>query len=127
MIQNPKLNIVECAGWVAWLVCRWPSALKITSAVRPQPKSADFHDAKNRQRPCHIIIRHPGVANIILNSVEDARNQERTVLLPKIVEDKGLLESITPAFGDGLRQRTSAETGFGGYRLEAESKNVLLV
>ncbi|GFT98771.1 hypothetical protein TNCV_3792161 [Trichonephila clavipes] len=26
--------------------------------VRPQPKSVDFHDAGNRQRPCRMIIRH---------------------------------------------------------------------
>ncbi|GFV14654.1 hypothetical protein TNCV_2586271 [Trichonephila clavipes] len=26
--------------------------------VPPRPKSVDFHDAENRQRPCRMIIRH---------------------------------------------------------------------
>ncbi|GFY25391.1 hypothetical protein TNCV_2485111 [Trichonephila clavipes] len=26
--------------------------------VKPLPKSADFHDAENRQRPCRMIMRH---------------------------------------------------------------------
>ncbi|GFT47078.1 hypothetical protein TNCV_3747341 [Trichonephila clavipes] len=26
--------------------------------VRPRPKSVDFHNAENRQRPCRMIIRH---------------------------------------------------------------------
>ncbi|GFY24314.1 hypothetical protein TNCV_1013631 [Trichonephila clavipes] len=42
--------------WVTWLVCRWPSALRLR--VRPRPNSVDFHDSENRQRPCRMIIQH---------------------------------------------------------------------
>ncbi|GFV01945.1 ras-specific guanine nucleotide-releasing factor RalGPS2 [Trichonephila clavipes] len=40
------------AGWfVAGL-------LHLRLRVQPRPKSVDFHDAENRQRPCRILIRH---------------------------------------------------------------------
>ncbi|GFV58524.1 hypothetical protein TNCV_4933091, partial [Trichonephila clavipes] len=32
--------------------------LHIRLRVRPKPKSVDYHDAENRQRPCRMIIRH---------------------------------------------------------------------
>ncbi|GFX62742.1 hypothetical protein TNCV_3350681 [Trichonephila clavipes] len=35
---------------VSWLVCRW--LLYPRLRVRPWPKSVDFDDAENRQRPC---------------------------------------------------------------------------
>ncbi|GFU19430.1 hypothetical protein TNCV_4371181, partial [Trichonephila clavipes] len=42
------------ASWVAWLVCRWPSASKV--AVRPWTMSVDFHGAENRQWPCRVPL-----------------------------------------------------------------------
>ncbi|GFV72982.1 hypothetical protein TNCV_1734501 [Trichonephila clavipes] len=42
-------------GWRNWFVA---GLLPLRLRVRPQPKSVDFHDAENRQRPCRMIMRH---------------------------------------------------------------------
>ncbi|GFU54730.1 hypothetical protein TNCV_1037751 [Trichonephila clavipes] len=44
------------AGWVAQLICRWPSDQRIQ--VRLRPKSVDLHYAENRQKPYSKIMRH---------------------------------------------------------------------
>ncbi|GFS50904.1 hypothetical protein TNCV_4847981 [Trichonephila clavipes] len=43
------------AGWRGWFVA---GLLYPRLRARPRPKSMDFHDAENRQRPCRIIIWH---------------------------------------------------------------------
>ncbi|GFV24965.1 transposable element Tcb2 transposase [Trichonephila clavipes] len=42
------------AGWRGWFVAR---LLHLRLRVRPRPKSVDFHDVENPQRPCDMIIR----------------------------------------------------------------------
>ncbi|GFW01116.1 hypothetical protein TNCV_1763541 [Trichonephila clavipes] len=52
----PKgVTLLQQAGWVAWLVYRWPFAPKFAGST---PAAVDFHDAENQQWPCHMIIRH---------------------------------------------------------------------
>ncbi|GFT01805.1 hypothetical protein TNCV_4206021 [Trichonephila clavipes] len=42
-------------GWRSWFVV---DLLHPRLRVRPRPKSVDFYDAENRQRPCRMIKRH---------------------------------------------------------------------
>ncbi|GFX09880.1 hypothetical protein TNCV_3565581 [Trichonephila clavipes] len=42
-------------GWLSWFVA---GLLHPRLLVQPRPKSVDFHDAENRQRPCRMIMRH---------------------------------------------------------------------
>ncbi|GFU83659.1 hypothetical protein TNCV_1411971 [Trichonephila clavipes] len=42
-------------GWRGWFIT---VLLNLRFRVRPRPKSVDFHDAENRQRPCRMIMRH---------------------------------------------------------------------
>ncbi|GFW33811.1 hypothetical protein TNCV_3588971 [Trichonephila clavipes] len=47
--------------WNVWFeITSWYGAglVRPSLRVRPLPKSLDFHDAKNRQRPCRMIMRH---------------------------------------------------------------------
>ncbi|GFV58094.1 ras-specific guanine nucleotide-releasing factor RalGPS2 [Trichonephila clavipes] len=43
-------------GWRSWFVAGL-GCLRLW--IRPRPKSVDFHDVRNRQRPCRMTIRHP--------------------------------------------------------------------
>ncbi|GFW51303.1 hypothetical protein TNCV_3254321 [Trichonephila clavipes] len=40
------------SGWRSWFVT---GLMHPRLRVRPRPKSKDFHDAENRQRPCHYL------------------------------------------------------------------------
>ncbi|GFV19026.1 uncharacterized protein TNCV_4759111 [Trichonephila clavipes] len=55
--------ILRSAGWTGWRSVA--DFVRPSLRVRPRPKSMDFHDAENRQRPCQVIIWHvlkiPGV------------------------------------------------------------------
>ncbi|GFY09563.1 hypothetical protein TNCV_4322411 [Trichonephila clavipes] len=46
---------ISPAGWRSWFVA---GLLYPKLRVRPQLKSVDFPVTQNRQRPCHMIIRH---------------------------------------------------------------------
>ncbi|GFU18817.1 hypothetical protein TNCV_1085591 [Trichonephila clavipes] len=41
--------------WRSWFVT---GLVRLRLRVRPRPKSVDFHDAKNRQQPCRMIMWH---------------------------------------------------------------------
>ncbi|GFX66788.1 hypothetical protein TNCV_3048861 [Trichonephila clavipes] len=45
---------IQPAGWRGWFVAGF---LHPRLRGRLRPKSMDFHDAENRQRSCHMIIR----------------------------------------------------------------------
>ncbi|GFY28343.1 hypothetical protein TNCV_4396751 [Trichonephila clavipes] len=47
--------ILKPTGWRGWFVT---GLLYPRLRVRPRPKSVDFHDAENRQRPCRKRIGH---------------------------------------------------------------------
>ncbi|GFW27149.1 hypothetical protein TNCV_93751 [Trichonephila clavipes] len=49
------LQVSASAGWHGWFVAGFQHP---RLRVRTRLKSVDFHDAKNRQRPCRRIIRH---------------------------------------------------------------------
>ncbi|GFT13037.1 hypothetical protein TNCV_431551 [Trichonephila clavipes] len=63
-------NVVP--GWVrGWFVA---DILHPGLRVRPQPKSVDFQDAENRQRPSRMIKRHKkDPLNVCLASVLSAK------------------------------------------------------
>ncbi|GFS65603.1 hypothetical protein TNCV_1924641 [Trichonephila clavipes] len=43
------------AGWRSWIVT---GLSRSSLLVRSRPKSVDFNDTENRQRPCRMIIRY---------------------------------------------------------------------
>ncbi|GFV28258.1 hypothetical protein TNCV_679461 [Trichonephila clavipes] len=42
------------AGWCSWFVA---GLVRLRLWVLLRPKSVDFHDAENRQRPCRMTMR----------------------------------------------------------------------
>ncbi|GFV13531.1 hypothetical protein TNCV_67341 [Trichonephila clavipes] len=45
------------AGWCSWFVT---GLVRLKRRARPWPKSVDFHDAENRQRPCRMrYVKRP--------------------------------------------------------------------
>ncbi|GFW90354.1 1,5-anhydro-D-fructose reductase [Trichonephila clavipes] len=49
--------VYALVGWVPWLVCRWPSVPKVVGSTTAQVDGF-FYDAKNRLRPCRMVIQH---------------------------------------------------------------------
>ncbi|GFX66636.1 hypothetical protein TNCV_1428021 [Trichonephila clavipes] len=55
-VYQPRyLNELLPAGWHSWFVT---SLVRPSFRVQTRPKSVDFHDAENQQRPCRRIMLH---------------------------------------------------------------------
>ncbi|GFY17389.1 hypothetical protein TNCV_658021 [Trichonephila clavipes] len=57
-IRNPITEknpiFYTAVWWRGWFVA---GLLHLRLRVQPRPKSEDFHDAENQQRPCRMIIQ----------------------------------------------------------------------
>ncbi|GFW25615.1 transposable element Tcb2 transposase [Trichonephila clavipes] len=76
--RTTDIDTEPSAGWRSWFI---DGLLHLRLRVRPRPKSVDFHDAENRQRPCRMIMQHvkePFRVRLKLLGAVDTRRYPRT-------------------------------------------------